>query len=103
MTNCNHFVHMAQQPNWGVGRLTVDVSRSPTIRSTHTHPVGLLRTSDQLVAQAATYTRQNKHKRRTSHATIVIRTHDPSNKAAADLRLRPPSDQDLSSLFKFRL
>ena len=32
----------------------------------HTHPVGLLWTSDQLVAEAATYTSHNKHKRRTS-------------------------------------
>ena len=100
MTNFNHFVHVAQQPNWGVGRLIVDVSRSLTVR--RTHPVGLLRTSDQLVAQAAAYS-THKHKRRTSHAIIVIRTHDSSNKAAADLRLRPPSDQDLPNLFKFRL
>jgi hypothetical protein len=33
---------------------------------THTHTVGLLWTSDQLVAEAATYTTHNKHKRRTS-------------------------------------
>ena len=32
---------------------------------THTHPVGLLRTSDQIVAEAATYTTHNRHKRRT--------------------------------------
>ena len=38
--------------------LTVEGSRSHTIRHTHTHtePVGLLWTSDQLVAEAATYT-----------------------------------------------
>jgi len=40
MTNLNHFVYMAQQPNWGAGRLIVDVSTSLTIRGTH--PVGLL-------------------------------------------------------------
>jgi len=97
----NHFVYVAQEPNWGVGRLIVDVSRSVTIR--RTQPVGLLRTSDQLVAQAATCTTHNKHNRRTSHAIIVIRTHDPSNKAAADLRVRPPSGQDLPNVFKFRL
>ena len=33
---------------------------------THTHPVGLPRTSDQLVAEAATYTTHNKPKIRTS-------------------------------------
>jgi hypothetical protein len=63
MTNFNYFVYVVQQAKWGAGRLIVDVSRSLTIRSTHT--VGLLCTSDQLVAQAATYTTQNKHKRRT--------------------------------------
>jgi len=61
MTNFNHFVYVAQQPNWGVGRLIVDVSRSLTIRNTH--QVGLLWTSDQLLAQAATYTSHNKHHR----------------------------------------
>jgi hypothetical protein len=44
----------------------------PTYIHTHTHtirqrhPVGLLWTSDQLVAEAATYTTHNKHKRRTT-------------------------------------
>ena len=32
---------------------------------THTPPVGLLRTSEQLVSEAATYTTHNKYKRRT--------------------------------------
>jgi hypothetical protein len=40
MTNFNHLVYVAQQPNWGVGRLIVDVSRSLTIG--RTHQVGLL-------------------------------------------------------------
>jgi hypothetical protein len=54
---------VGQEPNSGLGRLNVDVSRSQTIR--HTHTVGLLRTSDQPIAGAATYTSPNKHKRRT--------------------------------------
>ena len=33
---------------------------------THTHPVGLLYKSNQPVAEVATYTARNKHKRRTS-------------------------------------
>ena len=45
-------------PNWGLGHLIVDVSKS------HTHPVGLLWTSDQLVAEVAQP--HNKHKARTS-------------------------------------
>ena len=56
-----------QQTNWGMGRLIVDVSRSYTIR--HTHPVGLLWTSDQHVAEIATYTAHNKQKRPTSMAS----------------------------------
>jgi len=30
-------ISVAQQPKWGLGRLTVQVSRSPTIRHTHTN------------------------------------------------------------------
>jgi hypothetical protein len=37
-------------------------------------------------AQATTYTTNNKYKRQTSSG---IRTRDPSNRAAVDLRLRP--------------
>ena len=52
---------VAQQPYVGLGRFIVDVLRSHTIR--HTHPIGLLSTSDQLVAEATTYTTHNKHNR----------------------------------------
>jgi len=44
--------------------LFIDVSRSHTIR--HKHAVRLLSTSDQLVAEATTYTTHNKHKIRIS-------------------------------------
>ena len=55
-----------QQPNSGLGHFIVKVSRSHTIRHTHTHPVELLSTSDQLVVEAITYSTHNKHKRQTS-------------------------------------
>jgi hypothetical protein len=55
------FSSVAQQPNAGLDRLNVEVSRSHTIW--HTHEVGLLWKSDQLVTEAATYTKHNKHKR----------------------------------------
>jgi len=42
----------------------VEVSRSHTIR--HMNHVGLLYSSYQLVAEVATYTTHNKHKRRTT-------------------------------------
>jgi hypothetical protein len=55
-----------------------------------THTVGLLWTSDQPVAEASTYTgHHNIETQETNiHALSGIRTRDPSNEAAADLRLR---------------
>ena len=48
--------------------------------------VGLLWTSDQLVAETSTW----QHSQQTNiHAPGGIRTHDLSRRAAADLRLRP--------------
>jgi len=54
-----------QQPNWGIGRRSLKSSGSRKDRH-HTFAVGLLWTSDQLVAEKATYTTHNKHQRRTS-------------------------------------
>ena len=54
-----HFF-VARQPKSSVGRLIVKVPRSHTIRHTHTHTVGLVRRSDQLVAEAVIYTTHNK-------------------------------------------
>ena len=65
-----------------------EVSRSHTNR--HTLLVGVLWTSDHLVAEAADYATKN-----TIQNTLSgIRTHDPSNLAAADPRLRQQGDQD---------
>jgi len=50
---------VAQQSNLGLGTLTVDVSRSHNW--TRIHPVGLLWTSNQPIAEAATYSAHNKH------------------------------------------
>ena len=44
--------------------------------------------SDQLVAEAATYTTDNKHKRNI-HVLNGIRTRVSSNQTTADARLRP--------------
>ena len=60
------YCSVPQQPNSCLNRLTVDVSRSHIIRHTRTNTVGLLWTSDQLVAVAATYATHNKRKRRRS-------------------------------------
>jgi hypothetical protein len=53
-----------------------------------THTVGLLWTSDQPVAEASTYTGQHniETQERNIHSLSGIRTRDPRNQAAADLR-----------------
>jgi hypothetical protein len=71
----------AQQPKSDLDHLIVEVSRSHT--HTHTHPVGLLCTSDQLGAEAATYTTHNTYKRRASISSAGIRTRGPSNRTCA--------------------
>jgi hypothetical protein len=60
----------------GSGLPRFEVSRSHTIRHkhahthSHTHLVGVLWTSDHLVAEAAIHTTHNKHNRRTSMHTM---------------------------------
>ena len=54
----------------------------------HTRPAGLLWPSDQSVADAATYTTR-KTQETNFHALCGIRSLDPKNEAASDLRLRP--------------
>jgi len=49
-------------------------------------------TSDQLVAEAATYTTQTLDMN--IYALSRIRTHNDSNRAAAHLRLRPHGHRD---------
>jgi len=61
---------VARQPNSGPGRLIVEVTRYISLSLSHTHRAGLLRTSDQLVAEAATNTTQNKHNGRTYPCTL---------------------------------
>jgi len=56
------------QPNTDLGRHIVQVSRS----CRHTNTVGPLRTCDRFVAEAATYTTQNKHKRQRSMPWAVF-------------------------------
>jgi hypothetical protein len=76
------FISKAQKPNSVVGHLMVEVSRSHT----HTHTqVGLLWTKDQPFAKAATYTTQNRNKRRTS-CLQGDSNRDLSIQATGDLR-----------------
>jgi hypothetical protein len=55
------------------------------------HTVGLLWTSDQPVSETSTFTGQHNIETQETniHALSGIQTHDPSNQATADLRLRP--------------
>jgi hypothetical protein len=55
------------------------------------HTVGILWTSDQSVAETSTYTGQHNIETQETniHALSGIQTRDPSNQAAAYLRLRP--------------
>jgi hypothetical protein len=81
---------MARQPLGGLGRL---IFRGFTI--THLldtpHPVGLLWTRDQLVAETSTW----QHSKETDiHALGGIQTHNPSTRAAVDPRLRPRGHWD---------
>jgi len=78
------YCFVEQQCNSGLGHLIVEVSRSRIIRHTHTHPVGLLRTSDlcgqrPLPPPPPTHTQtHNKHKRR---ICILSTGFEPANPA----------------------
>jgi hypothetical protein len=53
------------------------LAHTVSTQHTHTHSVGHLWTSDELVAKAATCTTHNKHKSKI-HVLSGIRTHNPS-------------------------
>jgi hypothetical protein len=80
---------VARQPNSGLGDLIFEVSH--TIRPSR--PIGLLWRSDQLVAEAATYTKQSyKHthtKQTNIHAVIEFRSRNPSSEAGSYPHLIP--------------
>jgi len=60
-----------QHPNFCLGRLIVEISRSHTVR--HAYPLRLLWTSDQSVAEAATCRAHNEHKRQTSMSSLGLK------------------------------
>jgi hypothetical protein len=74
---------MARKPVVGQGRLIVEASRS---HSNTPHSVGLLWTSDQQQRPLPTNTQYSQDT--DFHALGGIRTHNPSQRAAADPRLR---------------
>ena len=70
----------------GLGRLLMWFL-GHTIR--HTHPVGFPWTSDQPVAETATFTTHNKHKWWTSTPSAGFEPATPKNRAADDICSRP--------------
>jgi hypothetical protein len=80
---------MVQLANSVLCRPIVNISRSHTHTVRHTHR--RLNSSERVIGSL-----RSRHLRRTqetqeknTHALIGIRTRDPSNQAAADLRLSP--------------
>jgi hypothetical protein len=72
-----------------------DVSWLRTI--TKGHPVGILWTRDQLITKVATYTTQNKHKRRTSMSSSGFEPDIPAINRLHTYALRPHGHRDHSS------
>ena len=93
-----------QQPNSGPCCLVFEVSRSYTIRHTHTHSVGFLWTSDRLVAEAGTYTTHNKHKRQISKSSAGFIPAKPAIERPQTYNLdRTAIDVDASSSSQERM
>jgi len=68
----------------------LDRARLHSQTHTHSHSHTLLWRSDQLVAEAATYTTRKKTQQTKSRALRGIRTRTLSSRAAAELRLGQP-------------
>jgi hypothetical protein len=75
------FSPAVQQPNLGPCCLTVEVSRSHTVRSTP----GRTPRNEQLARDSGCYLYNTNTN---IHTLSWIRTHDPRNQAASDLHLR---------------
>jgi hypothetical protein len=78
---------MMQKPKSGLGRFIVDVSRSQI------HPARPLWRSDQLVAEAATYTTHNKYETPTTIPSTGFEFLIAA-RAATDIRLRKYGHRD---------
>ena len=101
--NYSQYVHIfsaADHPNSDLGHLIVGVPRAHIIR--HTRRVGLLRTNDQPVGKAATYTTYNKHQRLTSTPLYLILTRDPRNQEASGIHLRQQGHRNLSFIISYK-
>ena len=87
--------HKAQQPSWALGRLSVEVCISHTIR--HTTP-GRTPPNEWSARRKDRYLHNTQTQDTNIHALIGIRTRDPSNRPVANLRLRPQDHWDHNRL-----
>jgi hypothetical protein len=88
----HHIFFAAQEFNSALGRFILTVSRSHTIRHTHTY--------DRTPLNEWSVRRRGHYLYNTQqdiHALSRIRTCDPSNQLASDLRLRPHAHRDQPS------
>jgi len=80
-------------PNWGLGRLTVEVSRSHT--DTHIHMRSCARARSEASARVISSpqrplpTQLTQTQETKTHDFSRIRSHDPWNPAASELYFRP--------------
>jgi hypothetical protein len=80
-----YFIFLAQQLNSGLGRLVVEASTLQTIR----HTLGRTPLNECSARRRGRYLHNTQQTQETNiHALSGIRTRDPSNRAAADIRLR---------------
>jgi hypothetical protein len=92
---------VAQQPTFGLGRLTVEVARSHTIRHTQTPgSTSLIKRSPHRSGRYLQKTQKTQEMN--IHALGGIQTCDPSNQAPADLLLRPLGHRDRQRLIKHK-
>ena len=87
-----YFFYVAQKPKWCLGCLGVEVPRSHTFGSTHTHPVGPPWTGDQHVAEALPKQTHKKYNGRKSTTSAKFESPIP---AIEPLPLRPHGHRDL--------
>ena len=96
------FSFLAQQPNFGIRRLIIEVPRSHTIRLSHSHTHTYGRTPlTEWSAHRRVRCLHNPQKTQETniHALGGIGARDPGNRAATDLRFRPHGHQDQPSDF----
>ena len=91
---------MEQLPKAGLSCLIFEVDNVQLDKQAHLE--GHFWKNDGPVTEAATYTTSNKHETNI-HTLNGIRNRDPSNREAADLRLRPHGHRDRHELITKQL